>query len=442
MCTSNCRVERGREPRASGAAFLALMVMLSASALALMPLTASAQSADASSAQQVPVSQKVGTVKGIEGNTITLTTDGGGDVTVTVQDTSKVLRVAPGSKDLKSAVAMPLTDLKAGDRILVRGRVAADAKVFPASIVVAMKAEDVQAKQARELADWQTRGTGGMISAVDAAAGTITISTMTAAGAKKVTVNTTKATILRRYAPGSVKFDDAKASTFDAIQPGDQMRARGTKSADGTTFDADEIITGRFRNIAGLVTAVDAATNTITLTDLATKKPLVVNVTEQTQLKKLQPQMAQMIAFRLKAGAAGAAMGGGAATPNGTSGGTPSGAGAGNSAANSENGQGGNYAGGQRGPGGPGGGRGGDFQSIVSRLPQSAITDFQKGDAVMVVATSGADDNRVTAITLLGGVEPILAAAPPGASAASQAALLSPWNLGGGGAAEAGGGNQ
>jgi hypothetical protein len=185
------------------------MVMLSASALALMPLTASAQSADASSAQQVPVSQKVGTVKGIEGNTITLTTDGGGDVTVTVQDTSKVLRVAPGSKDLKSAVAMPLTDLKAGDRILVRGRVAADAKVFPASIVVAMKAEDVQAKQARELADWQTRGTGGMISAVDAAAGTITISTMTAAGAKKVTVNTTKATILRRFATGSVKFDDA-----------------------------------------------------------------------------------------------------------------------------------------------------------------------------------------------------------------------------------------
>lgn len=438
MCTSNCKVDRRIGARASGAATLALMVTMAATAIALTPVATLAQAADASTAPQVPVSQKVGTVKAIDGNNIMLTPDGGGDVTVTVQDTTKVLRVAPGSKDLKSAVAMQLTDLKAGDRILVRGRVAADAKVFPASIVVAMKAEDVKAKQARELADWQTRGTGGMISAVDPAAGTITISTMTASGAKKVTVQTTKGTILRRYAPGSVKFDDAKPSTFDAVKPGDQLRARGTKSPDGTTFDADEIITGSFRNVAGLVTAVDAATNTLTVTDLATKKPLTVKVTDQTQLKKLEPQMAQMIAFRLKAGAAGAGANA-AATSNATSGAPPSGAGTGNSAASSGTGAGGNYGGGQRGPGGAGSGRGGDFQTIVNRLPQSALTDFAKGDAVMVVATSGTDDSEVTAITLLGGVEPILAAAPPGASAASQAALLSPWNLGGGGVADAGG---
>jgi hypothetical protein len=239
-----------------------------------------------------------------------------------------------------------------------------------------------------------------------------------------------------------VKFDDAKPSTFDAVKPGDQLRARGTKSADGATFDADEIITGSFRNIAGLVTAVDPATNTITLTDLSTKKPLAVKVTDQTQLKKLDPQMAQMIAFRLKAGAAGPSATGAAATagsPGAPAGsapsGAPSGAAGGNAAANSGNGPGGNYGGGQRGAGG----RGGDFQSIVNRLPQSALTDYAKGDAVMVVATSGADDSSVTAITLLGGVDPILAAAPPGASAASQAALLSPWNLGGGGVADAGG---
>ncbi len=445
MGTSNCRVERKTGMCASSMARLALAAIVAmtipASAILLTPGTALAQAADSASAQQTPVSQKVGTVKAISGNSITLTLDGGGDVTVTVQDSTKVLRVAPGSKDLKSAVAMQLTDLKAGDRILVRGRVAADAKVFPASIVVAMKAEDVQAKQARELADWQTRGTGGLVSAVDPAAGTVTISTMTAAGAKKIAVNTTKATVVRRYAPGSVKFDDAKPSTFAAIQPGDQLRARGAKSADGTSFDADEIITGSFRNIAGLVISVDAATNTINVTDLTTKKPVAVKVTDQTQLKKLQPQMAQMIAFRLKAGAAGAGAAGSQAPPAGAPAGAP-GSSAANAAtgsqANSGNAQGGNYAGGQRGPGGAGG-RGGDFQQIVNRLPQSALTDYAKGDAVMVVATSGTDDSGVTAITLLGGVEPILAAAPPGASAASQAALLSPWNLGGGGVADAGG---
>ena len=91
---------------------------------------------------------------------------------------------------------------------------------------------------------------------------------------------------------------------------------------------------------------------------------------------------------------------------------------------------------GQRGPGGRGGA--GDFQQILNRLPDSVLTDFQRGDAVMVVATSGTDDSTVTAITMLGGVEAILSA-PAGISAASQAALLSPWSLGGGPAADAGG---
>ncbi len=87
--------------------------------------------------------------------------------------------------------------------------------------------------------------------------------------------------------------------------------------------------------------------------------------------------------------------------------------------------------GGQRGPGGAGGrGGAGDFQTMVNRLPQSTLAEFQKGEAVMVVGTSGADDSSVTAITMLGGVEAILAG-PAGASAAGQAMLLSPWNMGG-----------
>ena len=219
-----------------------------------------------------------------------------------------MLRVPPGSKDLKSATAMQLTDLKPGDRILVRGRVPADAKVFPAAIVVAMKAEDLQAKKARDVQEWQTHGIGGIVSAVDPAAGTITISTRTAAGSKPVIVTTTKATVLRRYAADSTKFDDAKPAPIDAIKPGDQLRARGAKNDDGTQFAAQEIVSGSFRNIAGLVTAIDPAAKTVTVTDLLTKKSVVVKVTDQTQLRKLQPQMAQLIAMRLK----GAAAGGGA----------------------------------------------------------------------------------------------------------------------------------
>ena len=62
---------------------------------------------------------------------------------------------------------------------------------------------------------------------------------------------------------------------------------------------------------------------------------------------------------------------------------------------------------------------------MLSRLPAVTVSDFQKGDAVILVSTQGTDA-EVTAITLVGGVEPILTAAP-----GSQAMVLSPWSLSG-----------
>jgi hypothetical protein len=62
---------------------------------------------------------------------------------------------------------------------------------------------------------------------------------------------------------------------------------------------------------------------------------------------------------------------------------------------------------------------------MLSRLPAVTVNDFQKGDAVILVSTQGTDSD-VTAITLVGGVEPILTAAP-----GSQGMVLSPWSLSG-----------
>ena len=103
-------------------------------ALAAIPartLSARPSPPDASSAQaqtQSPITQQVGTVKAINGNTLTLTSDAGAEVAVTVQDTTKIVQVAPGQKDLKSAVPIHLADLQPGDRILVRSRTSPDAK--------------------------------------------------------------------------------------------------------------------------------------------------------------------------------------------------------------------------------------------------------------------------------------------------------------------------
>ena len=166
----------------------------------------------------------------------------------------------PGAKDLKSAQPYELSGLKVGDKVLAYGRnIAPDAKVFPAGILVVMKSEDVKAKQARDVADWSTRGTGGIVTAADPAAGTITISTRTATGTKPVIITTTKSTVLRRYAPDSTKFDDAKVAPFSAIVVGDQVRAKGTKNDDGTQFAADEVVSGHFQNLAGLIVGVDTS---------------------------------------------------------------------------------------------------------------------------------------------------------------------------------------
>ena len=380
------------------------------SALTFATTESPAQQAPAQSPS--PLTQQVGTVKAINGNMLILTPDSGSEVTVTVQDTTKIVQVAPGQKDLKSAVAIHLEDLQPGDRILVRCRPGLDGKSAAVGII-AMKSTDVEAKKAKDREDWQKRGIGGLVSAVDPATGTVTISTGSGASAKTIAIHTTKNTILRRYAPNSVKFDDAKPAPLDEIKQGDQLRARGTKNEDGSEFQADEIVWGTFRNIAGIITSVDSGANTITLNDLITKKPVAVKVTDQSQLRKIPAQMAQMIAFRLKGGGAGAQGG-----PQASSGTQPQG-GAASAGGGSPNG-------GQR-PGGMGGGRG-DLQQLVNRLPTAALSDFQKGDAVMVVSTQGTDSDGVTAITLLGGVEAILAAAPAGN--ASQAMLLPPWSLG------------
>ena len=309
----------------------------------------------------------------------------------------------PGSKDLSQAEAISFSEFQPGDRILVRLRCAGDPPVCEAGSVIAMKKSDIAEKQAHEREEWQKHGIGGLVKNVDPAQGTITIGTMTAAGKKDVAVEIGKSTVVRRYAPGSVKFDDAKLSSIAEVSPGDQLRARGVRGADGASFTADEIVTGAFRNIAGTISALDAGAGTLTVSDLATKKSEVVKISSDSQLRKLPPQMAQVIATRLKGGTAAGAP----AAAN-----TPAPA---------------------TGPGGATGGQsrggGGDLQQLLGRLPAAPLSDFQKGDVVMIVATGAANDAQVTAITVLGGVEPLLQAT----TQEQASSILTPWSLSNGG---------
>jgi uncharacterized membrane protein len=366
------------------------------------------------------IQQAVGTLKSINDTGIVLSADSGEEVHVTLQDSTRLLRVAPGQKDLKTATPLQKQDLQTGDRILVRGRPSSDSSSLTALAVIVMKQSDVAAKKDKDREDWQKRGVGGLVTAVDATAGTVSISMTSFTGSKTVAIHTTKSTILRRYAPSSVKFDDAKVAPIDQIKAGDQLRARGTKNEDGTELTADEVVSGSFRNLAGTITAVDSGANTLTLKDVLSKQSVVVKITPDAQLRKLPAEFAQRIAMRLKGGAAAGIPGAAAAGMGGMGGGSGGGAEA-------------RSQGGAQGPGGPAGGMGEgrrnggppDIQQILSRMPAATLADLNKGDAVMIVSTEGGASGEVTAITLLAGVEPILTAAP----SASQALMLSPWSL-------------
>jgi hypothetical protein len=410
------------------------------------PRFVAAQGKPADSPAAAQVAKAVGTIKSIQADSITVAVESGGEVTAKLTESTKLLRVPPGEKDLKNAVPLQMQDLQAGDRVLVRGQSspdAPDAHTITALAVIVMKQVDVATKKQHDLEDWQKRGVGGIVTKVDVATEIITISSDGSGANRSIAVHIAKETVLRHYAPGSVKFDDAKpepASAFMAqIKAGDQLRTRGTRSPDGSELKAEEAVAGSFRNIAGIIKALDAASNTITVQDAISNSAVVVKVSSDSQMKKLPPEMAQRIAMRLKA-AAGSASGDQPATTGqgqsqsqtqsqGQSQGQGQGQGRGQGIANGQaagaNGGRARYGAEAQGRSVGGGNGPPDLQRLVSRLPNSTLADLQKGDVVMIVATEGAGSDAATAITLLVGVEPILTASPN----RSASSLLSPWSL-------------
>ncbi len=369
--------------------------------LAVLPVCSGVMMAQAPAAT---AARQLGTVTAISADSLTLKTDAGQQVTVSVADGVRILQLAPGSTDLKTAQTIALKDIAVGDRVLVNGKAGDTASTFAASRVILMKSTDIAQRRATEQADWQKRGTGGIVTDVDAGTGTLTV----AVGAKKIAVNTSSKTEFRRYAGDSVKFEDAKPGTLAQIQTGDQLRVLGSKSEDGSSIQAEDVVSGSFKNLAGLIASIDAANGTLTLKDLATKKVVTVTISANSSVRTLPPQAAMMFAARAKGGAAGS--GGGSATGAGR------GAGQGTGQGETEGR-----------PGGAAGRSAGfDLSQMVNRLPNRTIADLKVGDAVMIVASQpDPASSTVTAVTLLSGVEPILAAAP-----GAPSMTLSPWSLG------------
>jgi hypothetical protein len=316
---------------------------------------------------------------------VSLKSDKGENVAVITTDRTLILRIPPGETDPKKGTKIALSTLSAGDRAVVIGPTPADPKDWTATAVLIMSKSDVASLQQKDQDDWKKRGTTGMVTTIDSAAKTLAIKS----GSRNFTVQASDKTTYHRYSPDSAQFADAKPSALAEIKVGDQLRVLGNKGEDGTSIQAEKIVSGSFRQIAATITAINPATGELTVKDLATKKPLTIKIDPTSMMRKLPEQAARMLARRYAPGAQ---------APE-----TPPG-------------------------GGRGGGRGGDIGQMLDNLPAMPLSDLKPGDAIMVSTTQGSDPGRVTAITLLAGVEPLLTASPT-----ATRDIMSGWNLGGGG---------
>jgi ribosomal protein L21E len=368
-------------------------------ALAVLPV-ATAPAARA----QAPATRYLGSITAINGDTLTVKTDAGDEHQVQVPSTAQLKRVEPGQTDLTKAQPLEFSSLAAGDRVLVNLDPNVTSGTPQAARIIAIKHADVAKMQQTEIEAWN-QGVHGLVKSVDPATGAIVVSMRVGTATKDVNVNTDKATVLKRYASGSVRFDQAEPSTIGTIKVGDQLWARGTKSEDGASMAAQGIVSGSFRSIPGTILSVDTTASAVTVKDLATKKPVTIHITPDSQLRQLDPNMATMLAARLKGGGGGP---GGRGAYGGGQGGGPGG-GAGTRRGFSQAG------------GGPGGAPGRmDLETTLERAPEIQIAALKKGDAVMIVATE--DTSGMNAIKLLDGVEPLL-------EAPEAQNLLSSWSL-------------
>lgn len=362
-------------------------------------------------AQSVKPSVVVGDAASVAADKIVVTTKTG-PFDVVVNDKSVFKKVsAENPTNLAGATTAALTDISVGDKLTVTGIMAADGKSMPARNVYFITKADITAKNAKESAEWQRRGVTGKVTVVNAATNQMTIETRTLTATANVIVTPKDGAKFLRYAPDSVRFDEARPSSVGETKVGDMVRALGDKSSDGLSFSAEQIVAGAFQTVAGTVKSIDPAKNEVVIKNLQNNKDVTIVVGDASVLKRFPQEQAEMLARFQMMGAGGARpVGQGGARPMGQPGGQPGGQPAGQPATG---------PGGQPGegrPGGMGGGmgggpRGGGVEEMLERSPTITIAELKAGDIIALSSTKTEDTSRLKAIKLFAGVEPFLRAA-------------------------------
>ena len=272
-------------------------------------------------------------------------TAAGNEVTVTLSDRTTFMRIPPGEKTKDKFVPITPADFGVGDSVFARGRMMEDRKSMPALEFYVMSKADITQKRERERDEWTKRGVAGTVSSVNPTNNEIAIDSRTPEGPKPIVIAANAQTQFRRYAPDSVRFSDAKASSFAELKAGDQLRALGTKSADGSRFTAEEIVAGSFQTIGGTIAEINVEKREIKINDLQSKQPVTVVVSKDSSLRKLESTTAKSST---------------------------------------------------------------ELQEMFDRLPTFTLQELKQGDSILVSSTKGADPSRITAIAIVSGVGALL----------------------------------
>ena len=310
---------------------------------------------------------------------VLVTTSAGSQVTVTLSNTTEFMRIPPGEKTKDKFIKIAPTDFAVGDMVFARGRISEDRKNMPAREFYVMSKGDIALKRDREREEWRTNGLSGTVSALNAEKKEITVDARTPEGTKSIVVAPADNTIFRRYAPDSVRFGDAKSSSFADLKVGDQLRARGTKSSDGLRFTPAELVSGSFQTIGGNITEISAGTQEIKLKDVQSNQVVAVVVSKDSTMRRLTPELLAALSPPKP----------GTTPPANPSKGTA------------------------------------DLQEMFDQLPVVSLQELKVGDSILVSSTKSADPDRVTAIAVVSGVGPLLQGGQQGRGSAVALGAMS-----------------
>lgn len=314
----------------------------------------------------------------------------GNQVTVTLSDRTEFMRIPPGEKTRDKFIKITAADFALGDSVFARGRMSEDRKNLPALEFYVMSKGEIAQKRQSQRDEWRTRGVAGTISALNAETKEISLDSRTPNGPKPVVIVPNAGTKFRRYAPDSVRFSDAKQSSFAELKAGDQLRALGAKSDDGGRLKAEEIVSGSFQTIGGTITEVHPESGEIKINDSQNHKQITIIVKKDSSMRRLTPELL-------------------AALMPGKTDASPSPTAAPHANANTAKGA-------------------ADLQEMFDQLPTFTLKELKPGDSILVSSTRGATPTSVTAIAVVSGVGPLLENAQ---GARKTAVALGAMSLGG-----------